>query len=140
MLLDTTILVYAMGGDHPLAAPCRVILRNARRLQATTTVECIQEFLHVRARRRSRADAAELAEAFVAALPPLVRPDHDDLLEGAAIFRGVPALGSFDAILAATARRSERRIVSADRAFSDVPGLRYVSPTDEAAIALLLRN
>jgi uncharacterized protein len=47
ILLDTTVLVYAKGEDHPLHDPCRDLIAAIadRRLDATTTVEVIQEFV-----------------------------------------------------------------------------------------------
>ena len=58
--LDTTVLVYAKSAENPLRVPCRAIIEHADggRVRATTTAEAIQEFVHVRARRRDRADAA----------------------------------------------------------------------------------
>ena len=54
IVLDTTVLVYAKGIDHPLRQPCRKLIDLIAdgRIEATTTVEVIQEFVHVRARRR----------------------------------------------------------------------------------------
>ena len=62
IVLDTTILVYAVGAEHPLRAPCRAVLESVRDdlVQAGTTVDVIQEFAHVRSRRRSRPEAAAL--------------------------------------------------------------------------------
>jgi uncharacterized protein len=76
IVLDTTVLVYAVGGEHPLREPCRHIVDEigAGRLAATTTVEVIQEFAHVRARRRGRLDARALALEFVHLLSPLIQP------------------------------------------------------------------
>lgn len=61
--LDTTILVYAKGADHPLRDPCRRLIAAIEegRVLATTTSEVIQEFVHVRASdaivtRRSSSD------------------------------------------------------------------------------------
>ena len=60
ILLDTTVLVYAVGDAHPLRQPCRQLVEAVRdaHLRATTTTEVIQEFAHVRSRRRPRHDAA----------------------------------------------------------------------------------
>ena len=62
IILDTTVLAYAVGEDHPLREPCRRLLAAHANgsIEATTTVEVLQEFTHVRARRRSRQDAARL--------------------------------------------------------------------------------
>ena len=100
IVVDTTVLAYAVGGDHVLREPCRVILAAAVQLQATTTVEVIQEFTHVCARRRPREDAVEYAGRFATVLSPLLVQDGDDLHEGLALFRTSPALGAFDCVLA----------------------------------------
>lgn len=63
IVLDTTVLVYAKGAEHPLRDPCRDLVAAIadERIAATTTAEVIQEFVHVRARRRAGpCDYAEL--------------------------------------------------------------------------------
>ena len=74
ILLDTTVLSYAVGEEHPLREPCRHLLRAHAdgRIEAATTIEVIQEFVHVRARRRSRADSVTVARHYMAALSLLV--------------------------------------------------------------------
>jgi predicted nucleic acid-binding protein len=132
ILLDTTVLVYAVGSDHPLQAPCRAVVAAIGRgeLAATTTVEVIQEFAHVRARRRSRAEARTTAIRFVDLLSPLVEPNGDDLIAGLALFERHESLGAFDGVLAATVlnRVELSGLMSADRAFAEVEGLRLVDP------------
>jgi len=60
IVVDTTVLVYAVGTDHPLREPCQRLIRAIAdgTILATTTIEVVQEFTHVRARRRDRKDAA----------------------------------------------------------------------------------
>lgn len=131
ILLDTTVLVYAVGADHPLRDPCRALVAALRDgdLRATTTPEVIQEFAHVRARRRDRRDAAELAGDFASLLRPLVVVDDDDLHGGLALFAEHEQLGAFDAVLAAAAlRRGLPALISADRAFATVDDLPYFDP------------
>jgi predicted nucleic acid-binding protein len=130
ILLDTTILVYAVGGQHALRGSCRRVLALAQEaaVRATTTTQVVQEFAHVRARRSSRSEAAGLARAFATGLGPLVRPDFDDLAEGLALFEEIVQLGAFDAVLAATARRRRWALASADRAFAIVGGLVHIDP------------
>lgn len=133
ILLDTTVLVYAVGDEHPLRSPCRRLIEALRdeRLRATTTAEVIQEFAHVRSGRRTRPDAADLAEDFVSLLRPLAVVDEDDVRAGLDLFRRHDDLGAFDAMLAATAvRRQVRALVSADPAFVVVDGLTYADPSD----------
>ncbi len=78
---------------------------------ATTTVEVIQEFAHVFARRRDRGDASRLARAWAALLAPLISTTRDDLEQGLTLYERNPRLGAFDAVLAAAAlaREAEAR-------------------------------
>lgn len=131
LLIDTTVLVYTVGADHPLRSPCRRLVEavSQGRIQATTTVEVVQEFLHVRARRRSRAEAVTLAEAYATLLAPLIIVGPADLGEGLELYRAHDELGAFDAVLAATARRmGASALVSADRVFAAVSGLPLLDP------------
>jgi uncharacterized protein len=140
ILLDTTVLVYAKGETHALRDPCRDLIDAIARgrLEATTTVEVIQEFVHVRSRRRSRADAAALGRDYAALLSPLLGPDGRNLEQGLALFERVDRLGAFDAVLAATADRAGvSALVSADADFAAIPGVAHVVP-DRAGVAALL--
>lgn len=68
IVLDTTVLVYAKGAEHPLRDPCRDLVAAIadERIAATTTAEVIQEFVHVRPparpQRRRRAGPCDYAE------------------------------------------------------------------------------
>lgn len=127
LLVDTNVLVYAVGDDHPLRSPARGLLGRVAGgdVAATTTIDVLQEFAHVRARRRSVADATELARHYLALFTPLITPDEADLDVGLRLFEQVEALGPFDAVLAAIALNRDHisAIATADRAFTDVSGL-----------------
>lgn len=140
IVLDTTVLVYAKGVDHPLRGPCRTLIEAvaAGEAEATTSVEVIQEFVHVRARRRDRADAARLGSDYAELLSPLLDVSAEHLRQGLALFEEVEALGAFDAVLAAAAiDDGATALVSADGGFAAVPALSYVMP-DAAGVASLL--
>ncbi len=118
IVLDTTVLVYAKGADHPLREPCRELVQAIaeRRITATTTVEVVQEFVHVRARRRDRKDAAALGRDYAELLAPLLNVTGDDLRRGLTIYERSEQLGALDAVLAAAAAAAgARAIVSADK-------------------------
>jgi predicted nucleic acid-binding protein len=135
IVLDTTVLVYAKGADHPLRDPCRTLITAIERgaVAATTTAEVIQEFAHVRARRRDRPEAAALAGDFADLLAPLLLVSQERLRAGLGLFERVPELGSFDAVLAAAALDvGADALVSADRAFASVRGLRHIDPATPA--------
>ena len=99
IVLDTTVLVYAVGDEHTLRDPARAIVEAVvdGTIQATTTIEAIQKFVHVRARRRDRADAGALGRAYSTLLSPLLQPSEDDLEKGLRLFEREDRLGPFDA-------------------------------------------
>ena len=131
ILLDTTVLVYAVGTEHPLRSPSRALVEPVREgtVRATTTVEVVQEFAHVRCRRQPRTEAAARAREYAVGLSPLLRPEQEDLLDGLDLFGRSEGLGAFDAVLAATALRRGWALVSAGRSFSHVHGLFYLDPS-----------
>ncbi len=140
IVLDTTVLVYAKGTEHPHRDPCRRLIAAIAdaQIEATTTVEVIQEFVHVRARRRGRADAAGLGVDYASVLSPLLRIDGDDLRDGLRLFQSVDGLGALDAVLAAAATAGgATALVSADRAFAGLPGLPNVIPDAEGVRRLI---
>ncbi len=131
IVVDTTVLVYAVGGDHALAEPCRELVRRIGRGQAraTTTLEVLQEFAHVRARRRGRPDAVSLTRRFATLFHPPVEPQPSDLERGLGLFVRYEQLGAFDAVLAAVALRvGAEGFVSADRRFAGIDGLPVLDP------------
>lgn len=129
IVLDTNVLLYTVGTDHPLAHASERIVQavGARTVQATTTVSAIEEFVHVRARRRSREDATGLARRFASLLSPLLPVGEQELQRGLDLYERHPRLGAFDALLAAAALGAgAEALVSADRDFRAVEGLRFV--------------
>jgi predicted nucleic acid-binding protein len=143
IVLDTTVLVYAVSDDHALREPARAIVSAVERggVRATTTVEAIQELVHVRARRRDRADAAGLGRAYATLLGPLLRPGDDDLAAGLRLFEHHDGLRAFDAVLAATALNAGAgAFVSADRSFAAVRGLPWVDLAGDDVAALVAES
>jgi len=140
IVVDTTVLVYAVGSEHAYREPSRSLIEAVRAgdIQATTTIEVIQEFAHVRARRRGRDDARRLAAAYADLLAPLRTTSELNLRSGLEQWARSERLGAFDAVLAEVARDlGALAVVSADRAFEDVDGVRHVIP-DASGVAHLL--
>ena len=140
IVVDTTILVYALGEDHPLRVPSRRVVSAIMegRVDGRTTAYVVQEFAHIRARRHGRGDAVERANRYADLLSPLLAAEREDLDTGLRLFEQHPELGSFDALLAGVAmnRRAEA-LVSSDRGFSRVRRLRYVDPASPELDELL---
>lgn len=142
IVLDTTVLVYAKGADHPLRDPCRRLIDAIAQgeIEATSTVEVVQEFVHVRAQRRARSDAVALGGDYADLLAPLIAVDEERLRRGLGLFERNERLGAFDAVLAATAIDLDASaLVSADAAFADLPDLAHVVPDDAGVKKLLER-
>lgn len=140
IVLDTTVLAYASGGEHPFREPTQRLVSAIGQgtVRATTTVEVIQEYAHVRARRHGRVEAAAQAERAADQLSPLLVVPESVLRNGLRLFGATTRLGSFDALLAAAALATGAdALVSADTAFGEVPGLTHVAPTAAGVDALL---
>jgi uncharacterized protein len=140
IVVDTTVLVYAVGTEHPLRGPSRALVAAVERaaVRATTTPEVIREFAHVRARRRPRPDAVRIAREFMQLLSPLLVVEESELAAGLRLFERHRKVGPLDAVLAAVAlARGAEALVSADGAFGEVRGLRHVAPGTAAFDRLL---
>jgi uncharacterized protein len=140
IIVDTTVLVYAVGTNHPFREPCQQLIRaiSDGTVLATTTIEVIQEFTHVRARRRDRKDAAGLARDYIELLSPLLIAEETDLREGLRLYEEGTGFGSFDAVLAAAAQAAgAEALVSVDTGFSGIAAIRHVVP-DTAGVRALL--
>jgi uncharacterized protein len=139
IVLDTTVLAYAVGADHPLREPCQQLVRAiAGGTILATTIEVIQEFTHVRARRRDRKDAAGLARDYIELLSPLLIVEGTDLREGLRLFEEGTGFGSFDAVLAAAAHAAgAEALVSADAGFSGITAIHHVVPDADGVRGLL---
>jgi predicted nucleic acid-binding protein len=129
IVLDTNVLLYALGGEHPAREPARLLFDavGEGRVNATTTVDVIQEFAHVYSRRRPRGEAVSIAVQYASLLAPLSVAGALELESGLRLFERYEGLGASDAVLAATAQANEARaLVSADRAFAAVESLPFV--------------
>jgi uncharacterized protein len=140
ILLDTNVILYALGGPHAQAEPCRRILELAGEgsLRPEAPVDIVQEILHHRNRRlgdRAQATADALAAATLCRLHAV---EPQDAREAARLFADSPRLSARDAIFAAIAgRHGLQTILSVDADFDGLPGLRRVDPADTAAVAAL---
>lgn len=131
LFLDTATLALALGADHPLRDDCRRFLDGAAdgTLEVHVSVEALQELLFHRLRRGPRAEAVTLVRdvrsaCVVHAFDDIVALRMMDLVEQTSI-------GGRDAVHAATALETGfTAIVTPDRDFDRVPGLRRQDPAD----------
>jgi predicted nucleic acid-binding protein len=131
IVLDTSVLAYAVGVQHPLKEPSERLVSaiGGGAVHATTTVQVIQEFAHIRSRRFPREEATAVARSYAQLLSPLLSVDETTLDQGLELFRLHSRLGAFDAVLAAAALSHDAdALVSADTAFAGIAQLRWAAP------------
>lgn len=139
-LYDTSVFVYALGGEHRYREPCREIVRRAAagNLQGEASVDLLEELAHQRARRTGdRSDAAKAVRqvAKLAWWHPL---EIDDVQRGIDLFETHDELDARDAVFAALAiNRGIDAILSTDRAFDAIAGLNRIDPADDREVASL---
>lgn len=140
ILLDTNVLVYALGGSHALQQPSEALLERVRDGEVPGgTIEAVYlEFLYAFSRRRSRAAAAAASRAYLEIVGPPLQVAESDLALAIALYERHARLEPVDALLAAVALRGEvEALVTADRAFADVPGLLALDPRSPELEAML---
>lgn len=121
IFVDTNVLMYAVGGEHPLRREARSFFEAAleRHHRLATSVEVLQELLHayLPVNRLETLDAAlTLAEAGIAVVWPV---EPDDVLLARALVSRHPGLGARDLLhLACGKRREVAEIKTFDRALA----------------------
>lgn len=128
VFVDSSVVALALGGAHERRQDCRDLLAaTVRGVQLHCCVELVQEVLFHRLRRGLRQAAVDQAYRLTEGLTL-----HD--LTVAVLLQSVrltetTAIGGRDAVHAACALEAGfDQIVSADRDFEGVPGLRRVTP------------
>lgn len=132
ILVDSNVFMYAAGADHPNKAPSADFLRAvARREEAEAVVdaEVLQEILHrYRAIGRWR-DGRRVYDAARRIVPTVLPVTAEVLDRSRELLDEHPDLDARDALHAAVAMlRGIETVVSYDRDFDDVPGIRRREP------------
>lgn len=138
--IDANVIVYAnVSPDPDLGRRCVRILAHATRPGSglVTSTLVLEELLHLELSGRL-AGVEGMALDACDALAPLL-PLTEDVLRGALRLAVPGEVGSADRIHVATCQEAGiPAIVSADRAFDGVRGLKRIDPFDERAVARLL--
>lgn len=136
VFIDTTVLMYAAGGEHPLREPCRRIVEaiGSKRVDAATSTEVIQEILH-RGIAIRRVDASlDLADRTMDLFAPVLPITHALMRRVPDLVRRYPGLDARDLVHVATCiHEGIPAIVSADREFDKVAEVRRIDPSEFAA-------
>jgi predicted nucleic acid-binding protein len=131
VFIDTAVIMYATGAEHPLREPSRRVLSRigTGELDGVISVEVIQEILHrfssVRRRDVGEAQARDAMDFFAPVLPithALMRRVPD-------LAARYPSLTARDLVHVATCvHEGITEIISPDRGFDGVAEIRRIDP------------
>ena len=134
-LLDANVVIYALGRDHTYREPCRAIINQLeeRPHDYAADTEMLQEILHVFSHRGDIKTGAEAVLRLLDLFPNVIPITAAEIAAATRLIGQPPRLSVRDAIHAAVVlEHGLEGIVSADRAFDFVPGLRRFDPTEVA--------
>lgn len=139
VFVDTAVIMYAVGTDHPLKPASAEILRRVASgvMHGVTSAEVIQEIVHrfVHAGRPLR--AAEVAGHALAVFSPVIPVGHAVVERLPGLLARYPTMAARDLLHVATCLEERiQTIVTPDRDFDLVAELRRADPTDPATLAL----
>jgi predicted nucleic acid-binding protein len=131
LFIDSAVIMYAAGADHPLREPCRQILNAIAdgRMSAVTSTEVIQEILHRHLSQRrpeiGRAQAQEALDLFA----PVVPITHALMRRLPGLTDRYPNLLARDLVHVATCvHEGITEIISPDKGFDQVAEVERIDP------------
>jgi len=129
--LDANLIMYSLGGPHPLQDPSKKILNKIKQgiFQVVTNTEVLQEILYryFSVRKPGLGELAYFAMINLCReIIPVTVKETDRALE---LLKGYPTITSRDAIHAATMlNNGVKDILSTDAHFDLIPGIRRIDP------------
>ena len=133
LFVDANLVMYALGGPHPLRDPCRIIFEKIKMQEfpIVTNTEVLQEILY-RYFSIGRSALGEIAYRSIVGLSlhvfPIKIEDTDRALELLKTYKNIT---SRDAIHAATLMNNGiKEIISTDLHFDLIPEIKRIDPTD----------
>lgn len=137
VFLDTAVLMYAAGAEHPLRDPCRAVLQRISDgdLEAVISAEVVQEILHRFTRIGRPAEGTALARAALDLFAPVLPITHALMRRLPELVEAYPDLAARDLVHVATClQEGIRDIVSPDRGFDRIPEIRRFDPVTAARV------
>jgi len=131
VFIDTAVVMYAGGAEHPMRDPCRRILARVAdgELEGVTSVEVIQEILHRFSAIRRPDIGVSMARDALDLFAPVLPLTHAVMRRLPELMEAHPTLAARDLVHVATClQEGIGDIVSPDRGFDTVPGIRRLDP------------
>lgn len=132
--IDTSVIMYAGGVEHPHRAACRRVLEGVAdgSIEAVTSTEVVQEILHRFARGR-RDVGQRMARSVLDLFDELIPIDRQSIAAAVSLYADHPQLCTRDALHVATCVNSAiGEIVSVDSGFDAVGEVRRIEPSEIA--------
>ncbi len=129
--LDTNIIMYSVGGEHPLRNPCRLWIEKIRdgNLQVVSDTEVLQEILYRYISLGRKEEAIEITQSLIELCEEIFPVLLEDIQFAMQLIQKGKAVGIRDAIHVATMHQNHiPKILSADHHFDDIPGIKRVDP------------
>ena len=136
VFVDTAVIMYASGEDHPMRPHCRRIMDAVadRRIDATISAEVIQEILHRFVSIRRVDIGVSMARGALAVFMPVLPITHGVMTRMPDLVERYPTLTARDLVHVATCLEEGLiEIVSPDRGFDQVAEIRRIAPETFAA-------
>lgn len=136
LLLDANIAMYAEGREHRYQQPCKRVIELAKEssLGYCIDVETLQEILYVYFSRGETDRGIGVAQDLLGMFRTIFPITVSEITVAMQLMSQSRGLSSRDAIHAAVVINHDLEgIVSADRDFDRVPGLRRFDPMEVAA-------
>ena len=131
VFIDTAVVMYAAGTDHPLRKPCQRILARVAdgELDAVVSVEVVQEIIHRFMALKRPQQGASIATDALDLFAPVLPVTHAVMRRMPELIEAYPTLAARDLVHVATClQEGIRDVVSPDRGFDAVPGIRRIDP------------
>ncbi|MBI2777980.1 MAG: type II toxin-antitoxin system VapC family toxin [Chloroflexi bacterium] len=133
VFIDTAVVMYAAGADHELREPCQRILTRVAdgELDAVVSVEVVQEIFHRFMALRRLEQGASIAADTLDLFAPVLPVTHAVMRRMPELVEAHPTLAARDLVhLATCLQEGITDIVSPDRGFDMVPGIRRIDPAN----------
>ena len=135
-LLDANVVIYANGREHRYRRPCQLLIEQVEASPDgyAIDIEALQEILYFYARQGEPAKGTAIVERLLSRLSTIIPITVPEIRTAMRVLAETPGLSSRDAIHAAVViERGLEGIISADRDFDRIAGIRRFDPIDVAA-------
>lgn len=136
IFVDTNIIMYAVGVDHPYRQPCRTALARIAEGQIRAVVDCEihQEILHRYLSLRLPEQAGQVSQKLEAVIPHTLPITMDDIAKARRLLRRYPTLPARDLLhVAVMLNHNITQILSTDAHFDQVEEVERLDPVSFSA-------